>query len=494
MRRGADNLGNVLVLGLGKSGRAAARYCAGLLGTRVDGVFVVDGVCTDETMAFLESIEQPGVGYAFGDDALAGPGTAFDLCIASPGIPYWHDLYVAGEKLSRELISEIEFAWRESEADSTWVAITGTNGKTTTTSLAAHVLGECGFAARAVGNIGDVCIEAVVEGQTDVYVAEVSSYQLYSTRDFAPDVSVLLNITPDHLHWHKTLEAYRDAKFNILRAKKMGVDGGVPSQIAILDATNDVVRAKVRELKAAGADYIPLGTAEGIGGDMRVRCGAENAAFIDGAGQLTVAWRGVEHDIANVSDLRIRGEHNASNALAAAAVAVALGADDASIARSLASFAPLEHRIEPCGSIAGIECFNDSKATNVDATVKALDAFPGKRVAVLLGGDDKGTDLADLVAAVFANTRCAICFGAAGPRILAALEAASGQAPDDFACILAPHMEDALDAALARADSIDVVLLSPACASFDEFRSFEHRGEVFKRLVAARAAQIGGKA
>ena len=481
MRRGSEYLGNVLVLGLGKSGKAVARYCAELLGTRrVDGLFIAAGERTADAEEFLASIDRPGVGFAFGDDALEGPGTGFDLCIASPGIPFWHELYLSAIAQSVELISEVEFAWRESDENSTWVAITGTNGKTTTTALTAHVLKECGLAAAAVGNIGDVCLDAVAGGGTDVYVAEVSSYQLYSTIDFTPDVAVMLNITPDHLHWHQTLEAYAEAKFNILHGNR----------VAILDATNDVVREKVRELKAEGANYIPLGTADGIEGDMRARCGSPNAAFIGEEGALTVAFDGTEHIVGAVSDLKIKGAHNASNALAAAAVAVALGLDDARVADALAGFAPLEHRIEPCGSVEGVECYNDSKATNVDAAVKALEAFPGKRVIVLLGGDDKGTDLSDLVASAHAHAFAAVCFGSAGPRIHEAFEASAGNAPDGFSLLRANRMEDALDVALGHAEAGDIVLLSPACASFDEFRSFEQRGDVFKGFVAHRAAQV----
>ena len=488
MRRADRHIGRVLVLGLGKSGKSVARYCADLIGTRVDGMFIAAGARNDDSVAFVESLAGADIDYAFGDDALQGDIGRFDVCIASPGIPFWHELYVRGAEVSDELMSEVEFAWRESDADSTWVAITGTNGKTTTTSLAAHVLRECGLAANAVGNIGDVCLDAVAAGNTDVYVAEVSSYQLYSTIQFAPDVAVMLNITPDHIHWHQTLEAYRDAKYKVIDNMT-----GKPG-VVILDAANDVVRAKVRELKAMapeqrGFDYVPMGTADGIHGDMRAKCGADNAAFLDGQDVLHVALGGVDHALAAASDLQIKGEHNASNALAAAAVAVALGADDAAIAAALASFQPLVHRIEPCGSVAGVACYNDSKATNVDATLKALAAFPGKRVVIMLGGDDKGTDLSELVAATYEHAAVAVCYGEGGPRFYQAL--AEGQAPDSFTCLQAEHMEDAFDAALDAAQPGDVVLLSPACASFDEFRSFEHRGDVFKQLVVDRAAIKG---
>ena len=521
--RGPQRLGSVLVLGLGKSGKSAARYCAALLGSRVERLFIAAGAETDDSRAFMESLSpqtHPEITYAFGDDALESAEGHFDLCIASPGIPFWHQLYVRGAALSDELISEVEFAWRESSEDSTWVAITGTNGKTTTTALAAHVLRECGFSADAVGNIGDVCLDAVAAGRTRVYVAEVSSYQLFSTRLFAPDVAVMLNITPDHIHWHKTLEAYRDAKFHMLdnighlasgwtsecdkgsdplSHSKLDVqlEAGRPiGPVAILDATNDVVRAKVRQLKALtrdqrGFDYIPMGTSEGIHGDMRAKCGAQNAAFLDGQDVLHVALDGTDHVLAAAADLQIKGEHNASNALAAAAVAVALGADDASIAAALASFQPLEHRIEPCGTVQGVACYNDSKATNVDATLKALAAFPGKRVAIMLGGDDKGTDLSELVAATHEHAAVAVCYGEGGPRFHEAFEAAAATAPAGFTLLSADHLEDALDAALSVMGAGDVLLLSPACASFDEFRSFEHRGEVFKQLVAARAETRG---
>ena len=542
MRRVDQNIGRVLVLGLGKSGKSVARYCADLLGVRVESMFIAAGARNDDSAAFVQSLEGEGVAYAFGDDALQGDVGHFDVCIASPGIPFWHELYVRGAELSDEIISEVEFAWRESDADSTWVAITGTNGKTTTTSLAAHVLRECGFAANAVGNIGDVCLDAVAAGDTSVYVAEVSSYQTYSTRLFAPDVAVMLNITPDHIHWHQTLDAYAQAKFKLIdnmfacdghgealsdhaEAPAPRTDGAAAElvrcadsdsprsrsalislqlqrdpkgprrvrRIVILDATNDVVRAKVRELKAMtrderGFDYVPMGTADGIHGDMRAKCGAENAAFLDEGDVLHVVLDGVDHALAAASDLQIKGEHNASNALAAAAVAVALGADDSAIAAALANFQPLVHRIEPCGSVEGVACYNDSKATNVDATLKALQAFPGKRVVIMLGGDDKGTDLSELVAAVYEHAGVAVCYGEGGPRFADALDESL---PQGLQLIRASHMEDALDAALDAAQPGDVVLLSPACASFDEFRSFEHRGDVFKQLVAERAAARG---
>ncbi len=486
-------LGRVLVLGLGKSGHDAVDYLMAQPAGRTSGLFVFggDAAASDD---FAERAAAAGVVVAYGEgavDKLAGAaGGHFELCIASPGISEFSDLYQAAVAVSDEVVSEVEFAWRESAADSRWVAITGTNGKTTTTALAAYLLKQAGMRASAVGNIGDTCIAAVGAGATDVYVAEVSSYQLASTVRFAPNVAVLLNITPDHLHWHHTLENYRDAKFKVLANLS-----GKPGAVAVLDATNDVVREQVRKLAAAGEglgySYIPMGTAEGLGGDMRERCGSENAAFVDEAGALRVALAGSDYNLGAAEGLRIKGEHNAGNALAAAAAALAIGADPAAVAAALPKFSPLEHRIEPCGTVAGVACYNDSKATNVDATLKALAAFPHTRPLVLLGGDDKGTDLAPLVKAAHAHTRLVVCFGDARERFSAAFDDAASAAPEGFAKLEANHLADALDVALGEAKPGEVVLLSPACASFDEFHSFEERGEVFKQLVAQRAAKLG---
>ena len=259
------HLGRVLVLGLGKSGRAAVAYLLPLLDGRVEALAVAAGARSAASEEFAAEARAAGALVAFEDEAVgvlaAEAGGSFDLCIASPGISQFSAFYEAAAAVSAEVISEVEFAWRESAADSRWVAVTGTNGKTTACALAAHVLAGAGLAAAAVGNIGDPCIEAVAAGRTDVYVAEVSSYQLASTARFAPNVAVLLNITPDHLHWHRSFEAYRDAKLKLLANLP-----GVPGAVAVLDATNDVVRAEVRRLRALdagerGFSYVPLGTA-----------------------------------------------------------------------------------------------------------------------------------------------------------------------------------------------------------------------------------------
>lgn len=483
-------LGDVLVLGLGKSGRAAAEYCLEAPG-RVSSLTIVAGRENEASRECARILAGRGARVFFGEE-VATPclpdAGRFDLCVASPGISEFGRFHASARAVSAEVVSEVEFAWRESPAAVRWVAVTGTNGKTTTTALASHLLASCGMRAPAVGNIGDPCIAAVGSAfageMPDVLVAEVSSYQLAGTSLFAPDVAVLLNITPDHLQWHRGMDNYIAAKRKVLA--NLGPAGGV----AVIDATNDIVRSMVRELRAEGDGrrsfaYIPLGAAAGLSRDMHEACGARNSAWLDADGMLCVRLGDEVHRLVRRDELQIPGEHNAGNALAAAAAALALGAPPDGVRAGLRSFAPLAHRIEPCGSVAGVACYNDSKATNVDATLKALAAFAPKRPIVLLGGDDKGTDLSGLVRAAQEHCQAVVCYGASRERFLEAFRGCS----IDVAA--ADHMEDALDAALGMARPGDIVLLSPACASFDEFDNFEQRGDVFRDLVRDRRGSAG---
>lgn len=480
-------LGRVVVLGLGVSGRSCAAYLLDRLGGRVSELVIYAGSPGEEARSWAQDAASRGARVVFDDEKVEG---SFDLCIASPGISEFSDFYLSAARASLEVISEVEFAWRESRADSRWVAITGTNGKTTTTALCAHLLNKAGMNACAVGNIGDTCIDAVASDAADVFVAEVSSYQLASTRDFAPEVAVVLNITPDHLSWHRSHENYAAAKWKVLANLAK-----TPGSLAVLDACDEEVRAKVRELKMRsdeerGFSYLPLGCGRGLDGDMRTVCGSANAAFLAEGSMMRIAFGDEEIDLVRADELLIKGEHNVANALAASAAAVALGADVSAVKAGLRSFGALEHRIEPAGEIDGVACYNDSKATNVDAVLKALVAFRPVKPYILLGGRDKGTDLSPLVAACAEDARGVVCFGESRERFLEAFAPLAEQGvPVDEAVSL----EQALDVALARAKRGDVVLLSPACASFDEFSCFEERGDAFKRYVSERAAAAAGR-
>ena len=477
-------LGRVLVLGLGVSGKAGARYFLDLLGTRVEALHIAAGKRNDAAEAWAAQAVARGAVVSFDTESFS---ESYDLCIASPGISEFSDFYLNAAAASTEIISEVEFAWRESAADSRWIAITGTNGKTTTTAMIEHVLKSAGLSAAAVGNIGDACIDAVANQNLDIYVAEVSSYQLASTRAFAPNVALVLNITPDHLSWHGSHEAYAAAKWKILDNLPQ-----VPGAVAVLDATNDEVRAKVRELRALSGEergfaYIPVGTKAGLAGDMRQACGSDNAAFVDGEGVLRVAVNGSEFALCAADALRVKGSHNVANALAAASAALAVGVEPQAVADGVSSFQALEHRIEPCGDVAGVECYNDSKATNVDSVLAAVAAFGSVKPIIMLGGRDKGTDLAPLVAACCQHAKSVVCFGEARDRFIEAFEGA------ELEVLSAPCMEAALDEALSVAVAGDVVLLSPACASFDEFSCYQERGTRFKQMVAERSAAVKGE-
>ena len=356
-------LGDVCVLGLGDSGEAAARYCAGLLGSECDSVTVVETSDSQRVAERAERLRSIGVRVLLGTEAVSG---CFDLCIASPGVPPHSALMNSARSGCTEVISEIEFAFRRSEC--AWVAVTGTNGKTTTTSLITHLLNEGGVSARAVGNIGVPAITAVAEGcPGEVLVAEVSSFQLALTSEFHPRVAVLLNITPDHLDWHGSMEAYAADKAKVFA--NLGAEDR-----AIVDVDDPGSRPWADVLEARG---IPVARVS------RSVCHATGGSAA--SGRLAIRMDGTVSELCLPEELRVRGPHNVSNALASALTAHAMGVGATDITRGLRSFEPIEHRLEPAGSACGLEWFNDSKATNPDAVFKAVEAFEEKPFVLLLG-------------------------------------------------------------------------------------------------------------
>ena len=445
---------SVLVLGLGKSGVAAARHAldAG------DELVIYAGVSNENTKFAAREFEQSGVPVIFDVEEVE---CRCDTCIVSPGISERGAFYASAGKASGEIISEPEYAWRMSPQ--AWVAVTGTNGKTTTTSLTTHLLNACDKPAHACGNIGATCVEAVEHRRAgETLVAELSSYQLASTVDFAPQVAILLNITPDHISWHGSFDAYARAKFKAFANMPAG------STAVITDAVLEAYPELHVLLDERGVKLVSVGS------EHEASC-----AFEDADGTLVIKdGEGRCIELAQTIELAIRGAHNVENALCAASAAFACGCEPACIREGLLSFKPLEHRLEPCGRIDDIDFFNDSKATNVDATLKALTAFPNRKVVLLLGGRDKGTALDELVAACTGTCSAIIAYGEAGQRFYDAFAASP------VACHLEPGMAGAFERACAIAKPGEAVVLSPACASFDEFDSFEHRGEVFKEYVA----------
>ncbi len=446
-------MSRILVLGLGRAGTAAARHAL----AAGDEVTVYAGLAASNKDAAVVELAKAGAQVVCGTEDVSG---SYDLCVASPGISANSSFYAAGRAHATELVGECEYAFRLSSQD--WIAITGTNGKTTTTALTAHLLNAAGKLAYPCGNIGDTCTASVDHRKPgETLVAEMSSYGLASTSRFAPKVAALLNITPDHLAWHGTHEAYAAAKLKIF------ANMGAGNTAVICDEVPQAVQLAA-SLRSRGVRVITVGSDTG-----------DDCAFARADGMLCVRIDGTLVELVCTDELQIKGPHNVANALAASACALAYGCDAAGVAAGLKDFAALEHRIEPVATVDGVGYYNDSKGTNVDATLVALKAFDGHAIILLAGGRDKGTALDELVAACDGPVRCVICYGEAGQRFYDAFE--QGNVAHELAC----GMRDAFARAVQLAQPGDVVLLSPACASFDEFNSFEHRGQVFKELVAA---------
>lgn len=456
-------LGDILVLGLGSSGRAAARYCASLIGEDVASVTAVDASDAPALRDHAEQLASLGVRVALGVSEVDG---RYDTCIASPGIAPHAPLMASARAVCGRVVSEIEFAFERSSEP--WVAITGTNGKTTTTALTTHLLVQAGIPARSVGNIGTPAIEAVAEKTGSVLVAEVSSFQLALTEKFHPRVAVLLNVTPDHIDWHGSMERYASDKGKVFANLTSG-------DCAVIDV-DDAGSAPFADSVASRA--VPV---------VRVSLAHrhERGAVLDD-GVLALDTPAGEVRLISADDLLIRGAHNVSNALAAAAAAHAMGAGAEDLRRGLATFEPIEHRLEPCGYACGAEWFNDSKATNPDAVFKAVSAFDDRPFIVLLGGRNKGNDFCALATEVASTARAAVTFGEAGNEIADAF-GTTGMDP-----VRAATLAEAVRIAAGIAEPGDAVVLSPACASFDEFANYEQRGAVFKTLVRDMECAEGG--
>lgn len=429
----------VLVMGLGISGRSAARFCAGL-GAEV--------VAADERrredlgdLGDLGTAATVSAGVPFPDAA------GFDLVVPSPGVPA--ERY---RGRARRVWGDIELAWRALAVPI--VAVTGTNGKSTTTRLVEALLRAAGLRAEAAGNIGSPAL-GLVGRPLDVAVLEVSSFQLETTEGFRPKVAVILNVTPDHLDRHGSFDGYVAAKARILSH----LDAG---DTAVLSADDPVTRAM------------------GAGLRCRVRFFSQREVVGDGAcldaGAVLVRDRSQTLRIP-LADFPLPGAHNRENLLAALLAAQAAGADLRRASRALDSFEGLPHRTERVRTRAGVEWVNDSKGTNVGAAIRSLESFDSP-IVWIAGGKDKHLDFRPLAPIVKERVRAAILIGEAAPKLAAALEGS-----------VALHEAGDLDRAVAIADRIarpgDVVLLSPACASFDQFTSYEHRGERFRAAVGS---------
>ncbi|MBQ9058774.1 MAG: UDP-N-acetylmuramoyl-L-alanine--D-glutamate ligase [Atopobiaceae bacterium] len=457
-----EQLGHVLIGGLGKTGLGLAQWCLPRLGTTIDSLTIYGGAAStasDET----EELERAGVSCVLGTDMVEG---SYDLAICAPGIPETSAFFHSITSHARTSIGEPEFAWRQSPEH--WLAITGSNGKTTATYLTRDLLRAAGLSASEVGNIGRLAISCVDERRQDEwFVAELSSFQLAGTEHFHPRAAALLNISPDHVSWHGSFEAYVEAKERIF-------ENLCPEDLAVISVDDERCRAIAERLHERGLNVCEVSAEREIASDY--------AAYVKD-GNLVLKRGDSEQIIASEDELVLTGPHNMQNALVASALALFAGAKLEGVRRGLQSFSPLEHRIEPCGTWHGVSFVNDSKATNVDASLAAIRAYPGKRAVYLLGGEDKQTELDALGQALAQHAKAIVCYGEARERFVAELGpvcvAANVQLRE------ADHLADAFERGLELCVHGDTLILSPACASHDEFKSFEERGHVFKQMVSA---------
>lgn len=376
-----------------------------------------------------------------------------DLIIVSPGVPKSLPILQAAEADGVEVIGEIELAYRITQDPI--VAITGTNGKTTTTTLIGEILKHAGKNAPVGGNIG-LPLVLLAEQSVDYLVAEISSYQLETAIELRPHVALWLNFSDDHLTRHGSREGYWEAKKRLF-ANQKGDDW------AVLNADDPAIHPLIGNLQARSLPFSRRGTLdEGI-------C-VEN-------GYIVHRSEGASANILPLSDIQLRGTHNLENCLAATAVAIALEIPHTAIAEAIRSFKGVEHRIEPVLTLDNVLYFNDSKGTNYDSTIKAIESFK-EPLVLIAGGRDKGGAIAPMVEAICARVSHVVLLGESAPYFERVLRTGGYEA-----ITIASDLAGAVTAARSLALPGGVVLFSPACASFDMFKNFEERGRQFKAIV-----------
>jgi UDP-N-acetylmuramoylalanine--D-glutamate ligase len=446
----------VLIIGAARSGVAAARF----LMDRGAIVALNDQKPIEKWSAEALALKEVGAGLLPGEP----PSWLLDqieLVVVSPGVPATIIPIRYAERAGAEVIGEVELAARFLKGKI--VAITGSNGKTTTTSLIGELLKNAGLVVQVGGNIGRALISMVESSRDDGWtVAELSSFQLETIKTFRPSIAVVLNVTPNHMDRYETFNDYAAAKHRIFMNQ-------TEDDVAVLNADDETVSSWANGLRAKVMNF-------------SVRHELERGVFL-GDDELVFRWDEGEQDLLRVTEMKLRGLHNVENVAAALTVGIAAGAQMGSMFESMRTtvkdFNPVEHRLEFVDEIKGVRFYNDSKATSVDATLKALEAFANDagKLVLILGGKGKKAPYAPLATLVRDKVRKLVLIGEDAETIVNEL--------GEYAAFeRAADMKDAVARSFASAQPGDVVLLAPACASFDMFDSFEHRGKVFKGDVA----------
>jgi UDP-N-acetylmuramoylalanine--D-glutamate ligase len=444
-------LEQALVYGLGLSGRAAVR----LLLARGVAVQAVDDKAVDRGDLEESVTLLPG-----GTLRQLPPGV--DLVVVSPGVPLDRPLLEDARRCGVPVIAEVELAFPF--LDGPVVAITGSNGKSTTTAMTGEMVRAGGLTAEVCGNIGEPLAEKITGPPGRVFVVEMSSFQIEGIATFRPRAAAFLNLSEDHLDRYGNLEAYGAAKKRLFR--DMG-----PEDIAVLNADDpETLRTETRARRRLFSRLGPV----------------DDGCYATEDGRVVEVGGGVETPLFHASDVPLAGVQNLENAMAAALLARAVGVEPAAIRAALRSFQGLPHRLQKVGEYNGVTFYDDSKGTNPGATMKAIEGFADGTVHLILGGRNKDADLATLTPMVQRKARRAYLIGEAAAEFETAL---GGAVPFDRS----ETLDRALLSAAERAEPGDAVVLSPACASFDQFRNFNHRGDVFQELVRALLGEEGSR-
>ncbi len=442
MSRASKKTGKNLVLGLGATGLSIARY---LRRNDLDAVFFD----TRDEPPGLDELDEfwPDAKLLGGDAKLP---KKIQRIIASPGIPDSHPLIESARDAKLEIVSDIELFAREAQAP--FIAVTGSNGKSTVATLLLHMCHAADLDVYAGGNLGEPALDLLDKDQPDIYVLELSSFQLQRTQKLPAAVAVLLNVSPDHLDWHADEDEYRESKYRVYREAKA----------AVVNRADERADEYVRKIKTV----ISFGLDEPEDGHYGIRT-------LDGEAYLA---RG-DTLLLSIKDLVLFGTHNQANALAALAVGELAGIEIPAMLQVLVEFPGLPHRMQFVGRIGAVNFINDSKATNVAAAVASIESVDGMLV-LLAGGVGKGADFADLAAAMDNRLRAAVLIGEDAEMISDALDTV-------MPVYFATDMADAVQQAAAYAESDDTVLLAPACASLDQYENYAARGDAFVEAVGA---------
>lgn len=443
----------VLVVGTGKSGKAAAQAMA-KLGAQVS---VQDSKAEDELdPQLLTFFRDKNINCYLGRQP--DNMSEFDMVILSPGVPPELDFINEAKAGGAEIIGELEIAYRT--GNGRYVAITGTNGKTTTTTLVGEIYKAAGKKTYVVGNIGVAVISKALSAEEDSWlITETSSFQLETVKEFRPEISAILNLTPDHMDRHKTMENYGRAKAAVFKNQ-------TKDQYCIINY-DDKECYKLAE--NCPARVVPFSRTEEL----------DFGAYVKDGRIVVRDENGRSEDICGADELMIPGTHNLENALAACAISYFGGIEASVIGKALREFRGVEHRIELCSEIDGIKFVNDSKGTNPDAAIKAIEAMK-KNIILIAGGYDKGSSFDEFVEAFDGRVKSLLLLGKTATKIKDAAERAGFSNS-----VILKDMEACVREAYRIAEPGDVVLLSPACASWDMYTSFEQRGRHFKSCVEA---------